>query len=281
MTERAMLMQLVEAADSVQPDWEDALRRAGYLRPHFPPTRERLRAPRVLVLVALALAVIYVVSAVAADKPRPGIVYWLFDRSDETYPVEQVPTLGEWVYKKRATFDSIQTKKGLIPEVRAVPVIQGTVARHRFEMQAFFKQYLRVGFSAGGPAEKYYGTGVPSLGAVNSGFLPVYGLEKPLKGEEFHWISFVRYVPGPIRKGGGTGPKWLFGVAHANVSRVDLEDENNGTVVSVPTFAGPSDQGVQVQLWIAVLRLDHLVHTVVPRDKEGDALEHWRLPIAQ
>jgi hypothetical protein len=30
-----------------------------------------------------------------------------------------------------------------------------------------------------------------------------------------------------------------------------------------------------------MLRLDHLVHTIVPRDKDGHALEHWHLPIAQ
>lgn len=281
MSERTMLMQLVETADTVEPDWQDAIRRAGYRGRHFPRGRDRLRPRRVLVLVAVALAVVYAVSALAAESPRAGFVYWLFDRSGKTYPVEQVPALGGWEYRERATFESVLTKKGRVPEVRAVPVLQGTISGHHFEMSAFFKQYLHVGFSAGGPADKYYGTNAPSLGSVNSGSLPVYGLEQPLKGEKFHWVSLTVHVPGPIREGSGTGPKWLFGAANPNVSRVDLENENDGTVASVPTFAAPQQLPVRVRLWIAVLRLDHLVHTIVPRDKEGKALEHWRLPIAQ
>jgi hypothetical protein len=27
--------------------------------------------------------------------------------------------------------------------------------------------------------------------------------------------------------------------------------------------------------------IDQLVHTIVPRDEDGEALEHWRLPAAQ
>jgi hypothetical protein len=273
-------MELAGGAESVEPDWQDALARAGYVGRHFPRRREALRPRRVLVLVAVMLTVIYTVSAFAADNPRGGVVYWLLDRSGETYPVKQTPTLGEWVYRERATFDSVQTSKGWVPEVRAVPVIQGAVARQRFEMQAFLKEGdLRVGFSAGGPAEHYYGTNVPSLGSVGSDFA-VHGL-RPVGEEDLHWVSMTLHVPGPINEGGGTGPKWLFGVTNPNVSRVDLENDNDGTVVSVPTFAAPKDLAGRVRLWVAALRLDQLVHTVVPRDKDGEALEHWHQRIAQ
>ena len=104
---------------------------------------------------------------------------------------------------------------------------------------------------------------------------------EPLKGEEFHWVSLILAIPQRLEaSGGGTGPKWLFGVANPNVSRVELENENDDTVVSVPTFAVPKDLTVRVRLWVAVLRLDQLVHTVVPRDKNGEPLEHWHQKIA-
>jgi hypothetical protein len=57
-------------------------------------------------------------------------------------------------------------------------------------------------------------------------------------------------------------------------------ESEDGTVVSVPTFPGPTDLTVPVRLRIAVLRLDHLVHTIVPRDQNSDALEHWDLELA-
>lgn len=301
MSERTMLMQLVETADAVEPDWQDALRRAGYLGRHLPRRRELLRPRRVLVVVAMALAVIYAVAAVAANSPRVGPAYWLFDRSGETYPVNQVPTLGEWVVRKRGTLGAVQTKEGSVSEVKAVPVLQGSVAGHRFEMSALIDENGRsvgpmgirgrggavfsFGFSGGGPAEPSYGTNVPSVGSGGGLAAPVHGLPLPPWVEspetvKFHWVSFTLSVPYIEASGGGTGPKWLVGVANPKVTRVDLENEHDGTVVSVPTFAGPDESRVRVRFWVAVLRLDQLVHTVVPRDKDGDALEHWHLSTA-
>jgi hypothetical protein len=323
VSERAMLMQLVGAAEPVEPDWQDALRRAGYLGRHFPRRRQLLRPRRVLVLVAVALAVTYAVAAVAADSPRVGPAYWLFDRSGETYPVNQVPTLSDWVFRKRGTLGWVPTNKeraciaplrevgpraGLncadpVPEVAAVPVLQGSVAGHRFEMSALVNEEGRTvgpmamrtrgrwrgvsfGFSGGGPAEPTYGTKVPSVGS--SGLAPVRGLPQlvppwaePPEADDLHWLSLTLSIPQRLEaSGGGTGPKWLFGVANPRVTRIDLKNENDGTVVSVPTFDGPDQSPLRLRLWVAVLRLDQLVHTVVPRDRDGDALEQWRLQIA-
>jgi hypothetical protein len=303
VSEQAILMRLVEPADAVEPDWQDALSRAGYLARRFPRRRALLRPRRVLVLVAVALAVIYAVAAVAADSPRVGPAYWLFDRSGETYPVNQVPTLGEWVFRKRGTGGHVETKKGSVPEVTAVPVLQGSVAGHPFEMSALIDRDGRTvgpmeipprgswrgvmfGFSGGGPAEPRYGTNVPSIGGA--GLASVRGLPQltpswvePPEDDDLHWLSVTMSIPQKLEaSGGGTGPKWLYGVANPTVTRVDLENENDGTVVSVPTFAAPAESPVRLRLWVAVLRLDQLVHTVVPRDKDGEALEHWRLQIA-
>jgi hypothetical protein len=304
VSERAMLMQLVATADTVEPDWQDALRRAGYLGRHFPRRRELLRPRRVLVLVAAVLAVIYAVAAVAASSPRVGPAYWLFDRSGEMYPVNQVPTVGEWVVRKRGTLGAVQTDEGSVSEVKAVPVLQGSVAGHRFEMSALIDEngravgpmamrspgstVLSFGFSGGGPAEPSYGTNVPSVGSGGFGAAAVHGLPQlvppwaePPEADDLHWVSLTLSIPqGFEASGGGTGPKWLFGVANPRVTRVDLENENDGTVVSVPTFPGPDQSPVRLQLWVAVLRLDQLVHTVVPRDKDGEALEHWHLSTA-
>lgn len=93
-----------------------------------------------LVLVAALLAVIYVVTAVAADRPRCGVVYWLFDRSRETYPRTQAPTIGEWLRAEREGLELVRTDERLVPQVLTVSALHGEVAGRRFEMQAFFKK---------------------------------------------------------------------------------------------------------------------------------------------
>jgi hypothetical protein len=290
VSEHALLMELVEPVDGVEPDWDDALRRAGFRARHFPrrPPAERRPRRRVLALAALVLAAAFAISALAADRPH-RIVYWLFDRSPETFPQVQVPTLGRWHEEKRAGFGPlIETDHGLEPRVMTVPVLEGEVAGHRFEMEAFLSDLMNpnrppdfvVGFSPGGPSKPYYGTNVPASGSGGWGF-PVYGLPRAFPERDLHWVGWSVYIAGPIEpSGGGTGPKYLSGPAAANVRRVDLVS-GDGSVVSVPTFPGPSSLGVPVRLWVAVLRLDHLVQTIVPRDANGKALEHWRLDPAQ
>jgi hypothetical protein len=276
-------MQLVEAAETVEPDWQDAVRRAGRLGRHRSYTLGKLGPRRALVLVAAVLVGIYAVTAVAADR-RPRVVYWLFDRSSETYPLTQVPTVGKWTPTKRAGLDFVRTDKGYVPKGSIVPVLHGTVAGQRFEMQVFMRKegsrkLLNVGFHPGETPPPYHGTNIPAFSFVTGG-APVHGLSDADE-EQLHWVSSGLSIPGPIESsGGGTGPKYHWGLAAANVRQVDLENDD-GRVVRVPTFPGPRDLEVRVRVWIAVLRLDHLVHTIVPRDEEGKALEHWQLPIAQ
>jgi hypothetical protein len=294
MSERALLLELVEAADEVEPDWQDALGRAGYLARRFPRSGRPARRRRVLVLVAAALAVIYVVSAVAADRRPFGLVHQLVDRSEETYAVEQVPELEGWTRRRRAIDEPVMTEKGTMRAVREVPTIQGSIAAHRFEMSAFVSDFrsnvlgrLRVGFSPGGPAENCpptscgAGNSVPSYGVAGAARLNVYGLGEELGLKPLRWVSIAATVGGTLEKTTagyvGDGPKWFFGVANEKVVRVELENTNDGTVVSVPTFAPPGDFPVRVRLWVAVLRLDQLVHVVVPHDREGDELERWEL----
>jgi hypothetical protein len=278
MSEQAVLMRLVETAEGIEPDWQDALNRAGYLGRRFPRRKELLRPRRILLLAAVVLVVTYAVAAVAADKPPGGVVYWLFDRSGATYPVKQSPAVGEWAPRERAGAPVLRIVNG-VPRGLVVPVIQGSVAGHRFEMQAFhYGGHLQIGLHPGGTPKPYHGSHVPALDFVQAG-APIHGVST---GDELHWVGLGVAIPGPIEpSGGGTGPKWLFGAAAPNVARVDLEDDNDGTVVSVPTFAGPSELEPPIRLWVAALRLDRLVHEVVPRDKDGKALEHWHLEIAQ
>ena len=279
MIEQAMLMELVASTESIRPDWDDALRRAGYRGRYLPRSEKPFPARQAAVLVAVALAVIYVVSAVAAGSSR-GPVYWLFDRSSETYPVLQEPQLGQWTSTLRAGFELVPTLNGLQPTVRSIPVLEGEVAGHRFEMEVYLNDgTVWVGLNPGGPASPYYGTDIPAVAGGGGGF-PMHGLRQP-DTDDLHWVGWTLYVPGPIEpSGGGTGPKWVYGLAASNVRHVDLEGDH-GAVASVPTFGGPSDLGVDVRVWVCVLRLDQLVHTIVPRDASGDALEHWHLPQAE
>lgn len=280
-----MLLQLVEAADGIEPDWHGALGRAGYRGRHLPGGREPVPPRRVVAFVVIALAVIYAMAALAAGRPRVGPVYWLFDRSDEVYPMQQTPALGRWTNRKRGTFDGPSPQGGAL--VKVVPVLSGTVAGHRFEMAMgpiTHHSYSVLGFSAGGPAEPFHGTNVPAVGG--GGFAAVRGLPVPAAfetpdPEDLHWVSVTLGIPqGFEPSGGGTGPKWIFGIANPRVARVDLVDEVADTVVSVPTFAGPPDAPFRGRIWVAVLRLDQLVNSVVPRDGEGEELERWELPQA-
>lgn len=291
MTEATMLTKLVKAADAVEPDWEDALRRAGFVARRLPRTpaprgsRKRRRSRRLLVLVAVLLLAIFAVTALAGGRQR-HVVYWLFDRSHETYPLVQVPRLGEWRREQRAGLRLLTTPRGLVPEIKNVPVLHGEVAGHRWELLAFLdvtdgtsRKDLYVGFHPGGTPAPYHGTNVPAFDSVGWGF-PMRGLSTA-GGPELHWVSSQLFVPGPIEpSGGGTGPKYLYGPAAADVRRVDLESDD-GTVVRVATFAGPAELGLDVRYWVAVLRLDRLVHTIVPRDAKGKALERWHLKIAE
>jgi hypothetical protein len=296
MSERALLMQLVEGANTVEPDWQDALRRAGYRGRRFPRSGRPVRRGRLLVLVAAALAVIYVVSAVAADRRPFGLVHQLVDRSDETYAVEQVPELEGWIRRRRAIDEPVMTEKGTMRAVREVPTIQGAIAANRFELSAFVSDFrsnflgrLRVGFSPGGPAENCPPTScasdakVPYLGS-GIARLNIYGLGEELGLKPLRWVSIAATVGGTLEKTNagyvGDGPKWFFGVANEKVARVELENTNDGTVVSVPTFAPPNEFPIRVRLWVAAVRLDQLVHVVVPRDQDGEALERWEMNAA-
>jgi hypothetical protein len=278
-----MLVELVESTESVEPDWADALRRAGYRGRYLPRREQPARWRRVAVIAAAAFVLLYIVSAVAAGNPH-GVVYWLFDRSSKTYPVLQEPKLGRWTSRERAGDTLVRTDEGLVPSVRSVPVIEAEVAGEPVELEVFFEdEHLAVALNPGGPPKPYHGTDVPALvGGAESSGSPIYGLAPdtgPLDRQ--HWVGSTLFVPGPIEPtGGGTGPKYLFGLAAPNVRRVDLEGDH-GAVVSVPAFPGPPSLGVNVRVWVAVLRLDQLVHTIVPRDVDGDALEHWHLPEAQ
>lgn len=292
MSERALLTELVEAADEVEPNWQGALRRAGYRGRHFPRGREPLRPRRVVALVAVLLAVIYAMAALAAGRPRFGPVYWLFDRSGETYPVQQVPRTSGWAELTRGVGwrDYVPGPDGGRYRPKPVPVLQGTVAGRRFEIAALTRWgTVAVGFSGGGPAEPLYGTNVPSVGSGSGGYT-VRGLPVPRAVgrrfeardlEDMHWVSWTLDIPeGFEASGGGTGPKWLYGVANPRVARVELVNENDGTVVSVPTLAGPAQYPFRLRFWVAVLRLDQLVHAVVPRDSRGEELERWEMPQA-
>jgi hypothetical protein len=288
MNEQTMLLELVESTESVEPDWNDALKRAGYRGRYLPRREQPVRWRRVALIAAAAVVLLYVVTAVAADNPH-GVVYWLFDRSPKTFPVRQEPALSKWTLAKRSVFGLIQTDKGPVPpagrpqvQIWSVPVIHGELAGQPVEIEVYMGPHNQpaIGLSPGGPPKPAYGTNVPQLAGGAGGF-PIYGLQTDGGPLGLHWVGWTLDVPGPIEPtGGGTGPKYLYGLAAPKVRRVDLEGDH-GMVVSVPAFPGPATLGVNVRVWVAAVRLDQLVHTIVPRDANGDALEHWHLPEAQ
>jgi hypothetical protein len=48
----------------------------------------------------------------------------------------------------------------------------------------------------------------------------------------------------------------------------------------VPTFAAPEGYPVRFRIWVAALRLDKVVHVVVPLDRNGEELERWEMDMA-
>jgi hypothetical protein len=116
-----------------------------------------------------------------------------------------------------------------------------------------------------------------SLG-IGCGF-PVHGIAPAeVPAEKLHWVGFVAGVPGKLTS---TAPKFMFGPAAANVRTVDLENIVDRRVIRVATHRVPHEIGVRARFWIVVIPVDQLVHTIVPRDENGKALERWRLPTAQ
>jgi hypothetical protein len=281
VTERAMLMHLVEDAERLEPDWADALRRAGFVLGRLG-VAEVLRPRRVVALVAVVLLAALAVSAIASERPRRP-VYWLFDRSPQTYPTVQRPSVGPWKIRERAQTSAFCCRL----EVLRVPIVEGAVAGHRWEMVVYFRErqggYTRllfVGLSPGGTPAPYRGTTIPALvGGAETGYKVRWMPGGEDAEDRLFWGDGV-YIPGPIRDGGGTGPNWHFGTAAPNVAEIDLENDD-GRIVKVPTFEGPSSLPAPTRLWVAALPLTHLVHSIAARDAEGNLLERHELPIAQ
>lgn len=229
---------------------------------------------RVLVLIASALAAMFALSAVAAEQGR--LPYWTFGSADDpTYPLLQTPRLGSWK-AEATTIPPFGFDGPLEPgEAVRVPTIEGASAGKQWKMQAFVgfrgRAYLCYGLSADAPMlvddEGYFGT-------CDSRAEWFFTPSSSTTGET-HAVQYGVAIPGQV----GSGPKYLYGTAASNVARVDLVSDD-GTVLTVPTFPVSDDLGVPARLWVAVLRLDHLVHTIVPRDKDGEALERWELEAA-
>jgi hypothetical protein len=286
VTEHALLMRLVEDADRLEPDWADALRRTGFVRGRLG-LAQALRPRRVVALVAVVLLAALAVSAIASERPRRP-VYWLFDRSPQTYPSVQTPRLGPWTIDERARSSAFcRPTVGCPMEVLRVPVVEGAVAGHNWEMVVYFGErqggrirLLFVGLNPGGTPAAYHGTDVPALlGGAMTGDVVRWMPGGEDAEDRLFWGDGV-YIPGPIREGGGTGPKWHYGPAAPNVAEIDLENDD-GRIVKVPTFEGPPSLPAPTRLWVAALPLTHLVHSIAARDAEGNLLERHELPIAQ
>lgn len=107
---------------------------------------------------------------------------------------------------------------------------------------------------------------------------PVHGLApRTINPDNLHWVGFSASIPGRVTTG---VPKFLYGPAAANVHTVDLEG-SDGRAIRVPTHAIPDEIGLDARFWVVAIPPDQLVHTIVPRDEDGNALERWRLPTAQ
>jgi hypothetical protein len=216
---------------------------------------------RMLVIVAVALAAIYTVPAVAQER-----WWWVTSPDDQLQPMTQVVTVGRW------------TERQLLHTEEADSVLAAPFAAdgRTWVLQAFVskRDILCVGIKADPPWP-------PSepVGFVQCGH-PVHGIPPPRprrKEVEVHWVGFGTAIAGKVES---STTKIHVGPAAENVRTVDLEN-NDGRVIRVPTIAAPEGLDRAARFWIAVLPIEQLVHTVVPRDEEGKALEHWRLPIAQ
>jgi hypothetical protein len=263
MTEQTMLKQLVESADTVEPDWQDALRRAGFVGRHMRGRRDgrlhrALGRRRVLVLVVAAAATFYAVPAVAQER-----WWWVSSPNESMQPTTQVLTVGRWTGREL----TIQ------PEEGAVPSAPFDAVGEHWLLQAFInkRNLLCVGVSPDPPRLANEGAFIACGHAVH-GIGPA-----TTPASRRHWVGFGTAIPGKVDD---AKAHLMFGPAAANVQEVDLENED-GRVIRVSTMAAPEGLGVPARFWIAVVPMEQLVHTIVPRDAEGRALEHWRLPIAQ
>ena len=262
-------MELVVEADGVEPDWEDALRRARVVGRRLPGAFDKRGRRRVLVLVAAALACLFAMSAVAAQNSG-RVPYWLMGPNPDERAVggTQPTTVGVWTRAPRVLPDP---RSGS----RRVPTIHGRTGATGWVFQAFILSPDEIG-----TRERVLSLGIGPVsrrpaneGAFEAYFRPGWMMRNET---DDHLVVFATAIPGKV----GDGPKYLYGAAAPDVRQVDLESTDAPTV-SVRTFAGPEGLGVPARFWVAVLPLGHLVHTLVPRDADGDALEHWRLEHAQ
>jgi hypothetical protein len=221
-------------------------------------TRAMGRRGRVLIAAAALVAAIYTVPAVAEER-----WWWVSSPDDPLYPVTQVFTVGRWT-----------TEQLMIPSGEgSVPTARVTAGDEHWTVQAYASEEsgLCMGISPDPPRPANEGAG------IGCGF-PVEGLAPQGTKAELHHVGYVAGTPGRVAS---TSPKFLFGPATPDVRHVDLENANNGRVIRVETHALPEEVGVDARFWIVVLAQNDLIHNIVPRGESGDALERWRLPIAQ
>jgi hypothetical protein len=223
-------------------------------------SRARGRRRAVLVVVAAALAVAYSVPAVAQES-----WWWVTSPDDPARPATQVVSIGPWSVKELLITD---------PNAKTAPTASVTTGGGRWAVQAYVskEQGLCLGHfrePLTRDAEGGIGCGFPVRGR---------GLAPPgIPSEKLHWVGYVAGIPGKVT---ATSPKFVFGPAAPNVHSVDLENNYEGRTIRVRTQPLPDSLGVDARFWIVVLAPHELVHTIVPRDKDGSALEHWRLPMA-
>ena len=213
----------------------------------------------VLVVVAAALAVVYSVPAVAQES-----WWWVSGPDDPARPVTQVVSVGPWSVKE------LMITSG---DVAAAQTTSVTSLGTRVAVQAYVSKEHSLCMGIGrDPLPRDGGWG------IGCGF-PVRGLAPPnTSPEQIHWVGFVAGIPGRVT---ARSPKFLFGPAAGNVYSVDLENDIEGRAIRVPTHPLPDSLGVDARFWIVVLPPNELVHTIVPREADGSALEHWHLPMAQ
>jgi hypothetical protein len=214
---------------------------------------------RVLVVVATVLATLYAVPAVAQER-----WWWVSSPNESMQPTTQVLTVGRWTSQEL----KIHPEEGRVPSARF-----DAVGGH-WLLLAFINQrkLLCVGVM---PDPPELGNDVGGFIACGHG---VHGVGPATTPESArHWVGFGTAIPGKVEN---AKARFMFGPAAANVREVDLANAD-GRVIRVSTMAAPEGLGVPARFWIAVVPMEQLVHTVVPRDAEGHELERWRLPIAQ
>jgi hypothetical protein len=226
-------------------------------------TRLRSRATgqrRLLAVVGVALAAIYTLPAVAEDRA----LWWIDGADDGAQPLSQVVTLARWT--------SEQLMIG--PEQLSAPTARVGAGGGHWIMQAFVSKDHGLCIAMSPDPTRPSNDGA----SLSCGF-PVHGLGSAgAPSDEVHWVGFRAGIPGKVTS---RAAKFMYGPAAESVRHVDLENNDSGRVIRVATLPAPEGLGVRARFWFAVLRADDLVHTIVPRDEEGAALEHWRLPTAQ